>query len=214
MKFRFFHLILYVIAIGFILSFALCRGDKTELNYYDFAERVTYNKDRDSRVSDPRYTNIGLSEEKRNGIKNIMENFDLSCFLKNPYDIEMSQVMNYYYIIISIKNEPYILTIIDCGSIDKNSFKLNKTDRVDSRFYYKDRTRNPTIYFKNRELSKRLDDFIRKNKSIIDRKMSNIKQQQPKYSSPMIQQLHERYCETADRVENWAYDLYYRLTHP
>ncbi|PNC18867.1 hypothetical protein CXU22_03465 [Akkermansia muciniphila] len=207
MKFRSLYAVIYVTAIGVILSFALSWGNKTEVNYYDFAELVTYNIDRDNRNDDARYKGISLDEKTRNELKTIMEDFELSNFCDNPFSLGSGQVIIYYYLIITIQNEPYILTIIDRGNIEKNSFDLDKIVNSDRKFYYTNIEEYPTASFKNRELSKRLDDFIRENKNIIDGKMSNIKQQQPKYSSPIIQWFHKHYSEAAVWTENRYYDF-------
>lgn len=211
MKFRSFYIILYVAAIGLFISFALCRGDKTELNYYDFAELTIYKTRIETDKEYERYSSIGLDEEKRNELKTIMEDFDLSRFLDNPYDFGSEQVIiKYYYFIITIQNEPYLLEIEYRGDSEENTFNLDKIINNDRRFCYTNRKKLPTATFEDKELSKEIGRFIRENKNLIDGKMSNIEQEQPKYSSPMIQRIHERYGETVE----WFEDRYYEYTHP
>lgn len=211
MKFRSFYIILYVAVIGLFISFALCRWDKTELDYYDFVEMVGYNTTRDDDKEDERYSSIGLDEEKRNEIKTIMEDFDLSRFLDNPYDFGSEQVIiKYYYFIITIQNEPYLLEIEYRGDSEENTFNLDKIINNDRRFCYTNRRKLPTATFEDKELSKKIGRFIRENKNLIDEKMSKIKPDQPMYSSPMIQRLHECYGETVE----WFEDRYYEYTHP
>lgn len=215
MKFRFFYIVLYVTVIGLLLSFALSKGNKVELNYYDFAELISYNNMRDSINSvKTRFIYLGLDKKARNELKIIMENFDLENHVDNSLNLCSSEFVNfedkkYYFVVVSMKNEPYILTIHDRKDFE-SFFDLDKIIKIDSRFYYINNEKNSTITFKNRELKKKLDDFIRKNESFIDEKMSNLEQEQPKYSSPMIQWLHECYGETVE----WFEDRYYDFTHP
>lgn len=208
MKFRSLYAVIYVTAIGIILSFALSWGEKKELHYYDFAEVVTYNIDRDNRSDDGRYAGIGLDVKKRDEIQNIFSNFESSDFFDNSFDLDSwnGQVMIYYHLIIIIKNKSYILTILDCKDIEDNYFWLDKIDKFDSKFCYTEE--NPILFkFKNRKLSEKLDGFIRKNRDIIDKKMSKIEQNQPKYSSPIIQWFHKHYSEAAVWAENRYYDF-------
>lgn len=211
MKFRSFHIVLYATTIGLVISFALCRGDKTELNYYDFAELTIYNTNFDNANGKTRYSNIGLDEEKRNELKTIMEDFDLSRFINNPFGLESGQTfIKYYYLIVTIQNKSYLLEIKYRDDGKEYTFDLDEIVNNDKRFFYTNRTKLPTATFENRELSKKIGKFIEENKNIIDEKMSNIKQEQPKYSSPMIQWLHERYGETVE----WFEDRYYDFIDP
>lgn len=211
MKFRSFYIVIYVIAIGLFISFALCRGDKTELDYYDFVEMVGYNTTRDDNKEDERYSSIGLDEEKRNEIKTIMEDFDFSRFLDNSFSFGSGQaILMDYYLVIIIQNEPYLLEINYRGDSKEHTFNLDKIINNDRRFCYTNRIKLPTATFEDKELSKKMGRFIRENKNLIDEKMNRIKPDQPMYSSPMIQWIHERYGETVE----WFEDRYYDFTHP
>lgn len=203
MKFRSFYKVLYVTAIGLILSFTLSRGEKSELHYYDLVELMIYGT-RDDDASISRYKGIGLDEKTRNEIKKIVEDFDLSRVVKNPFDLGSGQIMNYYSIVIIIKNEPYFLQINDRGDIEKNTFDLRKIDEIEGMFCYMEPKDSTTATFENRELSKRLDDFIRKNKSLIDEKIKGMNQTEPKYP-PAIEWCRERYYDAADWVKK-SYD--------
>lgn len=200
-----------MIAIGGILSFAVSRGEKTEVDYYDFAELVTYDHIRDHMSDISRYCGIGLDKEAKTEIKNIIDDFDFSGVTDNPFDGNApGQIISTYYIIIPIKDESYILEVNDFGIPEKNPFWLREIYSIDKRFYYTTSEDRLPATFRNGELSKKLNEFIRKNKNTIDGKMSNIKQKQPKYTSPMIQRIHEFYYD----VEAWVEDRYYRLTDP
>lgn len=210
MKFHSLYTVIYVTVIGVILSFALCRGDKAKLNYYDVAESVPYGtRDDDDNDGIYRYKGIGLDEKTRNEIKNIVEDFDLGGFVKNPFDLGSGQIMNDYCIVITIKNDPYLLQINDRGDIERNTFDLEKIDEIEGMFFYMNTRKNQAATFKNRELSKKLDDFIRENKSLIDGKIEGMNQTEPKYP-PAIEWCRERYYDAADWVEN----RYYEYTSP
>lgn len=211
MKFRSFYIALYATAIGLFISFALCRGDKTELDYYDFVEMVGYNISRDDDKEDERFSSIGLDEEKRNEIKTIMEDFDFSRFLDNSFSFGSGQaILMDYYLVIIIQNESYLLEINYRGDSKEHTFNLDKIINNDRRFCYTNRRKLPTATFEDKELSKKMGRFIRENKNLIDEKMSKIEPDQPMYSSPMIQRLHECYGETVE----WFEDRYYDFTHP
>lgn len=212
MKFRSLYTAIYVIVIGLILSFVLSRGEKTELNYYDFVESMPYGtRDDDTRYEKgiARYKGIGLDEKTRNEIKNIVEDFDLSGFVDNPFDLGSGQIMDYYPIVITIKNEPYFLQINDRGDIEKNTFDLRKIEEIEGMFCYMEPKDNTTATFENRELSKRLDDFIRKNKSLIDEKIEKMNRTEPKYPQA-VEWCRERYYDAAD----WAKKSYNEFTRP
>lgn len=208
-SFRFTYALICITAIGGILSFSISRGEKTEVDYYDFAEIVTYDHIRDHMSDISRYCGIGLDKEAKTEIKNIMDDFDLGGVTDNLFDGDApGQIISTYNIIVPIKDETYILEVKDFGIPEKNLFWLRKIYSIDKRFYYTNDEEIST--FRNGQLSKRLSEFIQKNKNIIDGKMSNIKQEQPKYTSPMIQRIHEFYYD----VEAWAEGLYYRFVDP